>query len=1471
MLTTEMKKNNGKILVAVLAMAMIFAGCAVVFSEGADAGTGTGEDAYVLTNSNTVTVYNSMDAYETDTTGTSGTSKSLGDALKNQKNDEVWVLKENTYYNVVGTQDNNNNYIGSKFVLHADNLTVVGNGATIYSDYANSQMNSPVGNAHAAATVSITGDNITITDMVIQTMVQYSNEGYFYANKSILVSGSEASISDVTTTPNTLGDYPEKNELGTSFTNDVKKVVNPDYGGLLYTEKLGDTSPSVTVTGMTFNNGRVTSGYGGEGSNISIKNSTMIIGDDAAGTNSGLGDMSRVNVEKFTIEVYTSDVNDGVSDIINKSPAGTEVNIKTDVTINDATVVPKGVNVIVSSEGSIDNQSSFTLSEGSTLTNNGSITGNILAAESGSKVDGTNAGSVNTTPTADDDNLGLRGTIQSNFSVIDFNWLSGDLVIAEGVTLTVSARGSLDLGAYNLVVKGTLVIERNGVVTSTSGGKILLGTTGTIDNSGVIGNNSYVTVGVNDGTGEVTLYNVSGVNFGLIREGKVGEYTYTLSVTGNIARAVGATSAADKIVTINNAIVNGDLTTSKEVTLTGEFTVAKGGNVTTNGVLDAVVNLQNGSSATVGGQMTDDAEISAATFSKQKAQDVNSGKTITYAYSTFKSEGAGCSITGFTVSVERDQYTQSSIVYYNQKAYLSGSIGTTSTGKDVSATLNVTGLVYIASDETVSLSNSASIENGSSDLFVVEGTMQNVSGELNFVGAYYTITPENQTNGVGYITNFDNAMSNIAKADNGMITLSGKNGYETKISGTYTVAKDQMITAKPSTDSILTISENGVITVEDGAILENAAIKDIDGMVVVMYGGSCTPSAEKYDVRSTNDDGDVTYAGLQVMLNNAQAGETITVSSENAKVSSLDVPNGVTLVVAEGATLTVIKTATVAEGGVLTVKGTLKIGTATGETTKAVPGTLTVAGTADITEGTLNMIGGSEDAKASISSTGSLIMGPDYTLSDNTVINGAVYLNDDGNSVVTTVSKAVAGAIENENLTVVITGTVNDSSDITLGGVSLNINGKATLGKIDVKESSIKTNEDGVLTATIIGQTGIDGETVESAFTVTDAKIDGVANEPAYNLKNQNVWTLKFDEITDGSVVISKGTVNAGTEMTGITDTKTNVKDTLTIASGATLVVDDDTEISGYKTISVDGTISVAGNLNVTADDSEAFTVSGNIVVEGAMSADYMSVSGALTVDESATSCSVTKILTVTGTVEGVVTLNDNAYALAYPGAKVSDENFNDGIKPTQFFINGNEYYTAYGGNNVVAIGERGFVSEIEIAGYEMDGINNPTKWSADASLEPTLSEGNVTIGAYPALYIELDPSMAKVQYSVGQGISLYVDDVRINSAAIVSLSVGTHKVTATVNPGYKGDVTISFNGQTVTGSFTITPEMANNNTPVVLSAIGNISVDNGVTPTTPSTSNDDDGMGLTDILLIVLVVLIAVMAVMVALRLMRS
>ena len=1472
------KTNGVKLLAAVMVMAMVFAGAAVVLSDS---------------EVNAAPVKN-------DLINVSGGS-----------------LPDNAAYS--GSTLTLTGYTGIGFYSDSDLTIKISGSNTIEADRAGEYADNAYSAIYVTGKITIEADNtndasvvdslaIKVTGVSTQTGVSESTYG-IYATGGIDIKGVAVDIDVSTNDP--LAFAIAGNGVST-FTNVTGSIDGGNRAIQVGNYKLTLKGCDLTLTGgekaIQANNARsevLITSNGDTHSNIVAKLNGSY-GGPQSGQNDGYGVKARVlqvdannsltsdGIHVFNVGgganakldgnvtindysyAFSSNVNvDGYTPGFTMDADTTTTIGSTGKVVNNSTIVSKGA---LTNGGNLANNGAMVLVTGSSFANNGTTTGNPVLNQ-GIVITGSNKDDVSVAASDSGDNLGLKGTLLSDYTVPDANYLSDDLIIAEGVTLTISSRGSLDLGTHTLTVNGTLLVERNGVITAYGGGVINLSRTGSIENSGIIGSNSPVAVGVDGGVGQVKMNNVTGVSFDLVRSGSAPNYTYTLGVSGDVGRASGTTAADEKILSINGAIVNGNLTTSRDVTLNGTFSVARNGVVTTNGPMAGTATLQNGAEFSVAGAFT-------GTINAQTNEAIASDNTNpTYENATFTSTNTDdVTVTNFTVSVSRVQYSNEGAVYFHQRAYLSGNIGLTSTSTNAAGTLTVSGNTFVASGETVVLANKVTLSTPGSSYLIVEGTIQNIAdySDVNYVGAFYTVTPEGQTNGVGYITNFDAAMSAIATADATTITVSGLAGFETEITGSYALDMDEIVQAKSGSAPLLVIDEAGVITVNDGAVLENAAIKDIEGMVVVIYGGDCIPDGTKYDVQSTNEDGDITYAGLQVVLNNAQPGDEITIDG-TTEIASVNVPNGVKLTV--NGTLDVERSVTVAEGGELIVTGTVTIG----DIDESIAGTLSVAGTADVTEGILTMYGGTANKPSTITSTGSFICTSTQSFGSNCNMSGAYYDGDDGR-VVTTVSKAIAGAIDAENYTVTVIGTVNDTTDVVLGGVTLVISAgaNATLGNIDVQSSNVYTQDTGVLTATLVGQSGIDGSTTQSAVQLTAAKIVGVTNTSSINTQNENVWTFTLGAITDGSVAVTQGTVVIG-NMAGVTTD--NVEDTLTVASGATMVVNTTgVTIRGYGSVEVAGTVDITskGGLTVTATKLDAFVISGTVNVEGTLGVDYVTVTGTLNVVENDTvsgRMTVGDIISVgeasetlgaTGTISGDVTL-DSAYVLAYPGTTVAATNFGDekSVIFTEFYINGVLYVTAYTttGNTVVAIGgttpNTGFMNGVEIVGFVTeDIIDVPEKWFSDEAMETHLPAAAFNVGKEEAVYIQLAPANAGIKYSVGTGISLYVDGIRVESGSTpVDISVGTHTVTATVNPGYAGEVTITFNGQTITGgTFEVTPEMAAETAAdVVLSVTGNITVDTG------STGSSDDGMGLTEILLIILVVLIVIMAIMVALRLMRS
>ena len=103
--------------------------------------------------------------------------------------------------------------------------------------------------------------------------------------------------------------------------------------------------------------------------------------------------------------------------------------------------------------------------------------------------------------------------------------------------------------------------------------------------------------------------------------------------------------------------------------------------------------------------------------------------------------------------------------------------------------------------------------------------------------------------------------------------------------------------------------------------------------------------------------------------------------------------------------------------------------------------------------------------------------------------------------------------------------------------------------------------------------------------------------------------------------------------------------------------------------------------------------------------------------------------------------------------------------------------------------------------------------------------------------------------------------------AEIKDVSVGNHTLALTIEPGYKGTTSVSFDGKTVSTNIIVSTEMTSDVMDyVVLSVTGDISID---TPEPTPQEKEDNTIMM--VLLVILVVLVAVMAGIIVIRLMRS
>ena len=1259
------------------------------------------------------------------------------------------------------------------------------------------------------------------------------NEGEIQAPISLDTAGEKLVISGTTEFGETAGITLASNTIAEFDTNSSNPV-------------------TVTISGPNSASAKLTDATG----NFTITGGSVIINGQ---------------IESGSIEV------DGAATISGIVDAGATVTLKAGATLAGNLTV-KGTLVLGGELKESDTSSmQYTVTIEGTVESADSTAKTVTAKQvdiiSGAIYNGINFG-TNTTVVIDGNNqiLYLYGDIDKDLSAVNVR-LMKSLTIPEGLTLTVD--GVLDLNGQNLIVEGTLEVGSNGsIVDTATGGTISLARDGVLDNSGIIGNGSEVTISAFDdddkygGTGSVSVMNVKGLTLEMIRNGTTTKSTatvnnYTLAVSGSLTRVGTANSIDFDGVLFNKDMSIGDrvvaTTSGNDSIVQNGVTLTIRGSMTTNGALV----MANGSTVIVNGTVNGAIEAQTGEYvTSEKYSSLTTGNTSSVTLTDLK----GITLTVGSVSYNemKDGETESKN-YTDQRLYISG---TTSriTGGSAFTVESSGNPVYVAADATLTISAETELKSGN---YIAEGTIRIApSGTLNdavqYTGAKYEMTNEEDLI-TTYITSFDAAIAIIDTVDDKTITLGG----EIEIGSDLTIAADQIVNVDKA---VITIDKAATVTVEENGTV-NGAVNKVNGKYVIMDGASANRPLI-YEVYSKTDAMEI-YAGLAAALEDAQPGETITITNNSTVEGSLTIPADVTLVV-DDCTLTVEKN--------VTVNGTLNLDNGTLEIEDA-EGKLSVAGVADFTEGTITI-------PSSITSTGTTIFpSADVSAYD---VNGAVYINDDNYAVLTTFAKAVAEVGESDSVqkTVTLYGKFSESGDVTVTDMTITVVPKAevTLGNVTLDDSTLDVN--GTLTGVVIGSSGEEGSTVDSSVSLSKVSGMNVKNGSDVNSSNVTVWStiMTFDNGIVGGVDITAGTIGI-TGTTSITNTA-GTENSLSVASGATLAIPGNTSLTvGSNTdeksyVTIDGTIQVAGTLVINgimdvngtltvgmtaASDVATVSVNGTMNVAGeAIVSETEDREGTLTVNG-------TVSVAAEGTVAGPIDFDGTGFLKAYPGSTVDDTKMqmNDSgvsqIKSTVFYINNNLYMTVYSVsvqiNDAFLTAEKfdlpGFVTEVK-DGYS---INDITDWYTDADLTDEASA--FAIGVNEAIYFKANAAMVDVSISVGEGISLYIDGIRYTTGT--QLAVGTHTVSATVNPGFKGDVTIQFCGQTVTGSFTITPEMASNAYEGVISvsASGNITQDSTIV--VDGGSSGDSGMGLTDYLLIILVILIVVMAIMVAMRLMRS
>ena len=1275
----------------------------------------------------------------------------------------------------------------------------------------------------------------------------------FVFNTSSLVNASkvdsaakvEEAFGDNTTVMMDSLDVTSNTELTIPVTNDSNQLI------------IGDISVSGENVSLTVTVGNSVVKF----SNFSAKNMVLSIGSTVIKAEDMQGDIEADDIELIgnalgNINLVLKETGSDGQAVV---PEGEVLDLGGNILKVNAGVDLTANGTIQNGEVVVERGASFTysqLGDGVTVTNNG--------------------GTVSI-----DDGRALANTINEDTTVSVHTYLTGNTVIAEGVTLTVTSNGILDLMGFDLEVRGTIVVENRGSIDSgaTGGNGIMLTSTGSIQNNGIIGNTNEVTISnATKTTQNVVLYKVNGVSVALNRVS--GTQNYNMVVYGDISRVSGST---DSSVELNSVTISQDMTIGSNVTMstTGIVELAKNVSLTVNGAVDGNIYVDNGSSVVVSGEYDGIIYVYTGIVGNSAEVDKNTTTNVTL----------NGNADGMTVSAARVTYADDNgDTVVEQRAYIAGAVD--AIDDELPASIRIDNEIYvidtvIVSKEVAITANFNLSADGTVQLNNFDDRGSSLTTAVSYTGASYTVRATDGAE-TKYYTNFADAMGAIATAYETTVYISG----EFDVSTQYTVADGQYIGVDESAlaETGITITETGRIDITEDGEIANAAIAQIEGILFVTGGYGCTPVNGTYAVLTTDDvTGDKTYSGFKVALDNAQSGQTITVVGEATYKGSMTIGDGITVVVSDGIKMYVTGNLTIAETAKLELGDDAQLiaGTAGKKNTISVYGTLdteygTVTAAPAIADdvSTVDVDESKPAAKIDLYSTGSTIASS--TASDsfpdrNVEINAAYYT--DAQTVYTSINKAVDYAEGNSNYpsTIIVTGDVTERDDITTDGINIEIDGgKVVLGNITIAGAEITVINGGKLTATVTGLTGEGEAAVSSTVAVTEWNgiIDNTVSIAATGTET---CETTINTINGKAVSIDAGTIVFVGDIFSTSETKT-----VAVANAAELIIDnenDDVTISAEKGLTNNGTIilrndvAASGTIGGTlvVDDEATLNVTGTLVITGDLTVSAtedkeatLNVTGTLQFGE--TPEMLGDVGSSTATVTGEITLGTSeGTVVVYAGSSVVDATIMTGgleAESTAYTVNGIAVATVYGYGEIVTSNP---VNTAVLNMKDLDTDNGIT-WQANGE---DLT-GTNAIGKYDEVTAEIDYEGVLITLSVGNRITLSIDGVIVSSyqeAVGKLLTIGTHTVSAVVDPGFTGDITITFNGQTVTnGQIEVTSDMIGET--IVLSATGNITQDSTVVV---DGGNGDSGMGLTDYLLIILVVLIVIMAIMVAMRLMRS
>ena len=1086
--------------------------------------------------------------------------------------------------------------------------------------------------------------------------------------------------------------------------------------------------------------------------------------------------------------------------------------------------------------------------------------------------------------------------------------IMGQLVINEGVTLNIQDNAELIINSSvaKMIVNGTITVEGDGKITVIDADNVDVA--GTISSEGAVYINSKVTV----------------------EEG--GSIYIDDAEKSILAVSEGLTVNAGGSVEVRGQMAVKDITNKGTVTLNGATLTSatvEGTSVTTCKISmaadGAVVDIKSFVSKTDDNTLTISDEGLVLYEKKSNNTKVTVGQSALYDGYDYSGKNiitlSGDAMLGLrnlavTESVTSDKDSKG-VTYYTYGMNIAGAVAVAddredpTDGSDLDAakyTIGVAGVkIDVAADTTLTLGAGVTLSIAANSEFNVDGNVYAVAGSKA------NDNPSKITNNGGTIN--VTGMIEILK-DNGEIAdFINAAHYETDIEGVthcyYTTlataiangAEEIYVMGEIEILENLTIPTGITVRADDNNAKIQIGDEDHRDVVVTVTAGATVrgfagginvdATLEFQDIKDSksgnvitsdvqvNADPARTYTNIYTALNNAESGETVTITRDGSNVvltDDIEVKTGVTLSIPNS------RTVQVNNGVTLTVNGTIQktgdiVGEVAGEdsfnpmidadTQKDADdyATIIVNGTIRSLEELLYT--SETGSTGEIAELGYYIAGAYYNVVDSTgdywyvtpvTQAAAVSNNVDGGIIEVYGDNTVADVAFTGDADQAVYVNVKAGASLTAGTITLSYAQIALLVDVGGVNSAF--------TGTIASAVGSVEFVNATNFVVTDAYN---SDDAEYIAVSGTPRQADVDGV-DATMTVATGNVSVVGDLIIYTTTDTYLE-SFEIASGATMTVTGTNGDFSADSISVDGTLVAIDN--GTVDVTGILTVRGTFTVaektddNEAGSANIRTLFVGIAQDDE-------HLWYTDASAAAVNADNLGAYLqriVVSAESTISGDLTKDMVS-TEFYVEDALWLTVYvansSGNSIVDY-EPGVPTD-----YRVTGWNN-----ADGK-----KVQNETIGT-----AGFEQVYAQINYNV-YGVVVYIDngigDVAIDGQLLVSngnggyvlpnnqrLTAGQHTITYTLKPNFEGTPTLVATGDVATVSgltFTLSGGFYDfdadefNVTTLTLS---------GTTPADTTVVIDggsgDDGMSLTDILLIVLVVLILVMAIIVALRLMRS